>query len=197
MPACVAAVLLAAGRSSRMGRNKLLIAHDGRTLLDRSLDAALASACSSVLVVIGHEAAAMRARLAGRPVEVVENPDYAEGLSTSLRAGIASLDAEIAAAIICLADMPEIGAALLDRMIEAWRSGAAIVVPMRDGRRGNPVLWDRRHFPALRQLAGDQGARRLIETHAADVAMVPAEDDGIFIDVDTPEALARWGESRR
>jgi molybdenum cofactor cytidylyltransferase len=189
----VAAIVLAAGRSSRMGaRNKMTASVGGVPMALRAVDAALASRADPVVVVTGHDRETVEDLLAGRPVRIVHNPDYAEGLSTSLKAGLAALPEAAEAALVCLADMPRVSAADLDRLIAAYapEDGRAIVVPTRDGRRGNPVLWDRRFFADMRRLAGDVGARHLIGAHAACVAEVAMPDDAVLIDVDTPAALA-------
>jgi molybdenum cofactor cytidylyltransferase len=195
----IAALVLAAGRASRMGENKLLIEAEGKSLVERAVDAALGSRAADVLVVLGHEAAAVRRRLGDRSVEFVENPDYAEGLSTSLRAGVAALGADCDGILVCLADMPDVGPGLLDRMIAAYApvEGREIVVPTRAGRRGNPVLWGRRFLPALLETSGDTGARHLIGENAEFVAEIPCEDDSVLTDLDTQEALAAWRAARR
>ena len=195
----IAALVLAAGRSSRMGANKLLIETGGRRLVERAVDAALASRAASVTIVLGHDAAALRAVLAGRPAALVENPHHAQGLGSSLRAGIAALGPDSDGAVVCLADMPEVGPALIDRLIEAYDpdSGIEIAAPVRDGRRGNPVLWGRCFFPALMAIDGDAGARHLIERHADRLARIDWPDETPFIDLDTPEALARWRSDSR
>jgi len=189
----IAAVLLAAGQSRRMGGpNKLLEEVGGKPLVRRAAEAVLASRAGPLVVVTGHHRERVEAVLAGLPVRFVHNPDYAEGLSTSLRTGIAALPAEADAAIVCLGDMPRIDAALIDRMVAAFdpEKGALIVVPTAQGKRGNPVLWARRFFAELQALAGDVGARHLIGQHADAVAEVAADGGAVFADVDTPEALA-------
>ncbi len=190
----IAAIVLAAGKSSRMGRNKLLIELDGKSLVEHAVDAALASQAAPVIVVLGHQGDAIAQRLAGRDILIVANPDYAEGLSTSLKRGLAAVPAEIEGAIICLADMPGIGRQLIDRLIAAFNpvEGREIILPMRHGKRGNPVLWSRRFFPALQAVSGDTGAKQVIGAYPEHIAEIEAPDDGVLIDLDTPEALAEW-----
>ena len=198
-PPRVAAIVLAAGRSSRMGtRNKMTATVGGLPMVVRAVDAALASAAALVVVVTGHQREAVEDVLAGRAVHVVHNPAYAEGLSTSLKAGLAALPAEIDGALVCLADMPRVSAADLDRLIAAFApaDGRAVVVPTHGGRRGNPVLWDRRFFAEMQRLAGDVGAKHLIGTHASSVAEVEMPDDSALIDVDTPAALVDLNAER-
>ena len=172
-------------------RNKLLAPIDGVPMIARTVDAALASQASPVIVVTGHEAEHVSAALAGRAVTLVHNPDFSGGLSTSLKAGLAALPDTADAALICLGDMPLVTADELDRLIGAYApvEGRAIVVPTRDGKRGNPVLWDRRFFPEMARVAGDVGARHLIGENAELVAEVEMDRPGILVDIDTPEAL--------
>jgi molybdenum cofactor cytidylyltransferase len=188
----VAAIVLAAGRSTRMGGpNKLLAEIGGRPLVRIVAEQALASRAAPVIVVTGHERAKVEAALAGLKVRLVHNPDYAAGLSTSLKAGLAALPPHADGAIVCLGDMPQVTAALIDRLAEAFdpERGALVVVPTIEGKRGNPVVWSRRFFPDLMALEGDVGARHLIATYADVVAEVPVEDAAALTDVDTPDAL--------
>jgi molybdenum cofactor cytidylyltransferase len=189
----VAAIVLAAGSSRRMGGpNKLLAPVSGVPMVRRVAEAALASAASPVIVVTGHQADAVEAALAGLEVTTVHNPDHAAGLAGSLKTGLAALPAEADAFVVCLGDMPLIEPAHIDRLIAAFDEGEAraICVPVHAGRRGNPVLWSRRYIPDMLALHGDQGARSLLDTHAAAVAEVPIASDAIFADFDTPKALA-------
>jgi molybdenum cofactor cytidylyltransferase len=188
----VGAIVLAAGRSTRMGGpNKLLAEIGGKPLVRFVAEQALASRAAPVIVVTGHERAKVEAALAGLRVRFVHNPDFAAGLSTSLKAGLAALPGEVDGAIVCLGDMPQVTASLIDRMLEAFdpARGALVVVPTIDGKRGNPVVWSRRFFPDLMALEGDVGARHLIATYADAVTEVPLEDSAALTDVDTPDAL--------
>jgi CTP:molybdopterin cytidylyltransferase MocA len=192
----IAAIVLAAGRSSRMGTdNKLLAPLGGAPLVTRAVDAALASRAAPVLVVVGHDAERVRAALGDRPVAFVENARYADGLSSSLRAGVAALPAGTDGALVLLADMPRIGAHHVDRLIAAFdpRTGRTICVPTHRAKRGNPVLWGAAFFAEIAGLAGDVGARALLDRHAAQIALVEMEDDAVLRDVDTPEELVEMG----
>lgn len=188
----IAALLLAAGRSSRMGSNKMLEEIDGRPMVARTAQRLLSSHARPLIAVLGNQADAVDAALGKLPVERVRNPDFADGLSTSLKRGLAALPADIDGALVCLGDMPLIAGRDLDRLIAAFNplEGRAIVVPTRHGKRGNPVLWSREFFPEMMALSGDTGARKLIEEHASRVAEVEMDTDGVLIDIDTPDALA-------
>ena len=191
-PHGVAAVVLAAGQSSRMApRHKLLVQDaNGRAMVARVVDGVLASRARPVFVVTGHRAEEVRAALAGRPVTFVTAPDYADGLSASLRAGLAAIPPSTAAALVVLGDMPLVTAATIDRLVDSYdpEEGRMIVVPSHAGQMGNPVLWDRRYFPAMMALKGDSGARSLLRQHADSVAEIVV-DDTVLRDFDTADSL--------
>jgi molybdenum cofactor cytidylyltransferase len=189
----VAAVLLAAGRSTRMGAvNKMLAEIGGKSLVRIAAEQAVASRAQPVIVVTGHERERVETALKGLPVRLIHNPNFSEGLGTSLKAGIASVPPEVDAAIVCLADMPQVDAALINRLIAAFdpERGALVVVPSIDGRRGNPVVWSRRFFHDLMSIQGDVGARHLIGNYAEAVVEVPVSGDAALTDIDTPESLS-------
>ena len=191
----VAALVLAAGQSRRMGTlNKLLIAIDGKPMVRHVAEAVQGSQARPIVVVTGHEHDKVEGALAGLDVaRFVFNPNYAEGLSTSLKQGIAALPAGTEAALVCLGDMPKVTAGEIDRLIAAFSpvEGRAICVPTRRGKRGNPVLLTSRLFAELSSVSGDIGARDLIAAHPELVAEVEMDGDGILTDIDTPQALAR------
>jgi molybdenum cofactor cytidylyltransferase len=189
----VAAVILAAGRSTRMGGpNKLLAELNGKKLVRIVAEQALASNASPVIVVTGHQAGEVEAALKGLNVKFARNPDFAQGLATSVKAGIATVPENADGAVVCLGDMPLIDSKLIDRLVEAFAPdrGSLIAVPVAEGRRGNPVLWSRRFFPELMALDGDVGARHLIARHMEAVAEVEVEGKSAFLDIDTPEMLS-------
>jgi molybdenum cofactor cytidylyltransferase len=191
-PRRIAAVVLAAGRSTRMGGpNKLLAEIARRPLIRIAAEEALASRAKPVIVVTGHQRDHVAKVLAGLPVRLVHNPDFAQGLGTSLRAGIAAVPADADGAIVCLGDMPQVDAALIDRLIGAFDPdrGALVVVPTFEGKRGNPVLWSRRFFPDLAAIEGDVGARHLIGRYGEAVVEVAVDGKAALTDIDTPEAL--------
>ncbi|CAN7712487.1 NTP transferase domain-containing protein [Mesorhizobium sp. LjNodule214] len=188
-------VLLAAGRSSRMGGpNKLLALFDGKPLVRRAAERALGSRAANTIVVTGHQHERVRATLSGLDVTLADNPDFADGLSSSLKAGIARVAADAAGAMIVLGDMPGVSSADLDRLIDAFRKsgGRSVVRAAHDGRRGNPVLLPRSLFPAIAHLEGDTGARHLVEAEGLDVVDVEI-GEGAAVDVDTREALEGAG----
>jgi len=188
----LAAIVLAAGRSTRMGGpNKLVAEINGRPLVRIAAQEALASQARPVIVVTGHQRERVEAAVDGLDVVTVHNPDFADGLSTSLKAGIAAVPADADGAIVCLGDMPQVDAKLIDRLLSAFdpENGAFVVVPTIDGKRGNPVVWSRRFFPELAAIDGDVGARHLIASYPEAVAEVPLTGNAALVDVDTPDAL--------
>lgn len=188
----IAAIVLAAGRSTRMGAlNKMLAEIGGKPLVRIAAEQALASRARPVIVVTGHQREQIEAALAGLPVRFAHNPDYADGLGTSLRAGIAAVPAEAGGAIVCLGDMPQVDSGLIDKLIAAFdpEKGALIVVPSIEGKRGNPVVWSRRFFNELMAISGDVGARHLIGQYAEVMTEVHVSGDAALTDVDTPESL--------
>jgi len=189
----IACVILAAGRSSRMGpRNKLLEDLGGKPVLRRTVETALASRARPVTVVTGHQSSEVEATLAGLDVTIVHNPDYASGMASSLKTGIAALSPNLDGAIVALGDMPEIQAAHIDRMISAFepKEHRSIIVPVFEGTRGNPVLWSSELFPAMSKLSGDAGARSIIAENADSVVELDLGTAAVHVDLDTPEALA-------
>ena len=196
----IAAIILAAGQSRRMGEiNKLLEDLAGQPLIARIVDAATRSRADPVVVVTGHEHRKIEAVVAASGVSIVRNPDYAEGLSASLRAGLDALPGNIDGAVICLADMPYIRRQHIDKLIAAFDpvEGRSICVPTFRGKGGNPVLWSAEFFSRIKGLAGDVGARHLIGENIDQVCEVAVDEAAIFTDIDTPEALraARDGKS--
>lgn len=183
----IAAVVLAAGAASRFGAQKLLIPLGGKPLIRWTVEQVLASQVEEVVVVLGREAEAVREALQGLPIRFLVNPRYPEGMSSSLQAGVASLDPAVEAALIVLGDQPEIPAAIINRLIETYRAlRKPIVVPVYEGVRGNPVLFDASLFPELMTAAGDQGGREVIARAPERVASVPFPFP-MPRDVDTPE----------
>ena len=193
----IAAVVLAAGQSRRMGpANKLLAEVDGKAMVAHAVEQALASRAAPVVVVTGHQRKAVEAALHGLDVQFVHNPDYARGLSASLHRGLAAVPGEAEGVVVCLGDMPRVEAAAIDRLIAAFDplEGRAVCVPTWGGKRGNPVLFARRFLAEMQEIEGDTGARHLIGEYPEVVCEVAMDEtgagQGVLVDVDTPEALA-------
>ncbi len=196
--ASIAGLVLAAGRSTRMGaRNKLLVPVRGKPMLRHAVEAQLAAGASPVIVVTGHQAGEVAGVLAGLDIRLVHNRDFATGLSGSLKAGIAALPRDVAGVVVSLGDMPDITGAIIGRLVAAFRDtpDALATVPVLHGQRGNPVLLSRALFDAVGGLSGDQGARRLLADAGDAVVEIALDDPAIAFDVDTPEVLA--GLSKR
>jgi molybdenum cofactor cytidylyltransferase len=193
----IAAIVLAAGQSRRMGEiNKLAIPVTGaageKPMVTHAVDAALASKARPVIVVLGHEDAKVKALLAGRDVTFVVNPEYDKGLSTSLRAGVRALPKGIDGALVLLGDMPKVSGAEIDKLIAAFNpvEGRAICVPTHRGKRGNPVLFAAAFFETMADASGDTGAKHLIGENEEKVVEVEMETDAVLADIDDPAALA-------
>ncbi|OYU15268.1 MAG: 4-diphosphocytidyl-2C-methyl-D-erythritol kinase [Alphaproteobacteria bacterium PA4] len=186
-PGPVGAVILAAGRSSRMGRAHKLLEHwQGKPLIAHVADAIAAAGLPPPIVVLGARGDDVRAALGDRPATYVTASDYADGLSRSLRAGIAAVPPDWSAALVCLADMPRVEPGLLAALAAA---PGDVAVPVWDGRRGNPVRWGRPHFARLMALSGDVGGKAVL-ADAVVLTEVAAPGDAVLDDVDTPAALA-------
>jgi molybdenum cofactor cytidylyltransferase len=188
----VSGLILAAGASMRMGRPKQLLDWGGRPLVRAAAEVALAARLDPVLVVVGGARAEVEAALAGLPLRIVANRDYAAGQSTSLRAGVAALDPEIDAVVVLLGDQPFVTAAIVERLVAEWQASAApIVAPIYAGQRGNPVLFARAVFPELLAVQGDQGARGVLAADPARVRHVAFDDPSPLADIDTLEDYQR------
>jgi molybdenum cofactor cytidylyltransferase len=192
----IAAIILAAGRSTRFagdqpGTTKLIAELHGRPLVRHVADAALASTARPLIVVTGHARDLVQDALAGLPLTFIHNKAYATGLASSLRIGIAAVPPAVSGAIILLGDMPLVAADLIDQLVRRFEqsSEAGAIVPVTKGGRGNPVLLARSLFPAVAQLAGDEGARRLLQQPDIHVVEIAVSDAAAGADIDTPEAL--------
>ncbi|MGB3139933.1 MAG: molybdopterin-binding/glycosyltransferase family 2 protein [Aestuariivirga sp.] len=187
----IAAIVLAAGKSSRMGSNKLLAELHGKPLLRHSVEALKASSVNDIIVVTGNEPERVQSALKPLDVTLVHNANFAEGLSTSLKRGLAAVPAETDAVLICLGDMPLVDAQTIDRLVAAFNvpEHRTICVPTFEGKRGNPVLWGRQHFIAIDEIEGDQGARLLLDALSDEVVEVEVKTQAVLVDVDTPQAL--------
>jgi molybdenum cofactor cytidylyltransferase len=194
----VAAVVLAAGRSSGMGpSNKLLEPIGGKPIVAHVAGVALESGADPVIVVTGFDAARVAAALSALQVTMVHNPVFEDGLSSSLRTGLSAVPPDSDGALILLGDMPAVEVSALGALLAAFNGRDAICVPVHDGRRGNPVLWGSRYFAEMMALTGDVGAKQLIAQHEKRVAEVTVGSDSIFADVDTPADLVRLTRDAR
>ena len=190
--ASVSAVVLAAGRSTRMGAvNKLLATIDGRAMVRTVVGELEGASVRPIVVVTGHEADRVEEALAGADVRLVHNSEYREGLSASIRAGLAAVPESTQAAVICLGDMPLVRSKHLERLVAAFdpSQGREICVPVFEGKRGNPVLFARRFFDEMTAVRGDVGARHLIGEYEEFVCEVAMDDRAVLVDVDSPQAL--------
>lgn len=213
-----AAIILAAGSSSRMsdGQHKLLLPLGGRPVLLHVIEAALSSQAKPIILVLGHQTTQVRAQIGAharhQDITIIENPDYRQGMSTSLRRGVRALtdmknnhrqSVNIPnSTVILLADQPLITASIIDTLIATREAtGKAIVVPLYHGKRGNPVLLAEDLFPELMEVTGDEGGRSVIQRHPQDVATVELNEAATNYDIDTWEAyqqvVAEWQRTQR
>ena len=184
----VAGIILAAGKSSRMGKMKLLLDVHGKPMLGHVVESALRSALDQVIVVLGNEYERILESIDFKIATVVFNPDFLKGQSTSLKAGIAAVGQNCDAALFLLGDMPLVDSGVIDAVLQKRKATrASIVVPVFGGKRGNPVLLARSLFPMVLALEGDIGAREILTAHEDLIETVAVEHDGILLDVDTWE----------
>jgi molybdenum cofactor cytidylyltransferase len=199
----VGAIVLAAGRSTRMGEAKQLLRLGASTVLNKTLENVRAAGVDDVVLVLGFSAETIRQQL---PVSVIDglkvvvNQHYEKGMASSLREGLSALDPHPDAALIVLADQPFVRPQTLDQIIDRHRcSNAQIVIPLYKGFRGNPVLLDRSVFPEVMGLDGDVGCRAIFGSHSEGIVKVEVDDEGILLDIDNKddyERLRRFGQSR-
>jgi len=193
----IAGIVLAAGRSTRLGRPKQTLLLDGRPLVSHVLGAATASTLDEVVLVLGYQADLI-AGLAGEwGQRTVVNPNCAAGQSTSIHAGLAAIDPSAEAALILIGDQPDVSTDIIDAVLDAYRAGGGpIVQPAYQGVPGNPVLFRRDLFPELLLVTGDEGGRSVLRAHADSIVTVPIRDRALPRDVDTEEdyaaLLAAW-----
>lgn len=194
----VSAIVLAAGQSSRMGTNKLLSDIGGVTMIRRSVSAVTGSPAEQVIVVTGRDADHVGRALEGLPVTLVHNPEFSRGIASSLKRGLEALNEETDAVVVCLGDMPMVSKDVISRLIAAFNPAEhrSICVATHLGTRGNPVLWGRQHFHALKSLAGDKGARVLFDQYHDEMVEVEMPDRSVLIDIDSPEALDDFRSGR-
>jgi molybdenum cofactor cytidylyltransferase len=191
----VAAVVLAAGASRRMGTPKQLLRLAGETMLARTLRNVRASAVSEIVLVLGHAAESVEKEISTEGLKVVRNQDYQQGMGTSLRTGLAAVSGETGAALIVLADQPFVSPETLNQLIACHQeTKPQIVIPTYKGFRGNPVLLDRSVFAELQGLTGNVGCRAIFGNHTENIQKLAVEDIGILLDIDSPEEYQKLGD---
>lgn len=190
----ISAIVLAAGESRRMGRPKLILGWRGKPILQHVLDALRGSSVGEVILVLGYEAERIRGRIQAPEIKVVINPDYREGMSTSLRRGILAADPNTKAFLVVLADQPGINPQIIDELILNFRQafpGKNIVVPGFKGRRGHPVMFGAKYREEILRLKGDVGGREILAEHPEDILTVEMNGDAVLVDIDSPEDFKR------
>lgn len=191
----ISAILLAAGESKRMGRPKQLLEWRGKTLLQHSLESLVNSDADEIILVLGHEADRIRKTLPALPIKIVINPDYKQGMASSLRRGLLAMDPQSEAFLVLLADQPGIGPEIINDLIRAFQQAdpkQGIVRPVHGGLRGHPVLFGVRYLPEALQLQGDVGARRILMNHPEDILSIDVEADSVLNDIDTPDEYRNY-----
>jgi len=187
----IAAIVPAAGMSTRMGRNKLLLAFEGKALIAQAVDTLLESEVDEIIVVLGHEADKVKEKLWGKQVTFVENSNYRQGMGTSIRAGLGAVSSGATAIMIYLADQPLLEPEDVKRLIGAFadarEQGKSIVVPFFHGQRGNPVILDSSYKEAILEVVGEVGCKRVIKRNPDKVLVVEMETDHVVRDVDRIE----------
>jgi CTP:molybdopterin cytidylyltransferase MocA len=188
----VSAIVLAAGAGSRFGGGKLMAPFGGRTLIETTLRGLRGAPVDEIIVVVGAEGERLCSISTAYETRIVENPDWAEGMSTSVQAGLGACAPEARAAVVCLADQPLVGAEAVERLVEAFKQGARVAVATYGGEMRNPVLFVRGVWPLLlREMSGDRGARVFLKHHREIVTEVACDDVADPADVDTVEDLRR------
>lgn len=182
----LSAILLAAGESKRMGQLKQGLPLGNSTILEQSIDNLVHSKIDELIVVLGYRAQELREKVAGRPVKTVINPEYEQGMSTSIIAGLHLVDDKAQAVMFVLADQPFIDSKIVDKLIDEFsRTSKGIVIPTYRGRRGHPVIFAISYKEELLRLKGDVGGRQVVKEHPDDVLEIPVDSEGINVDIDT------------
>ena len=183
----VSAILLAAGKSSRMGKLKQLMPLGESTILEQTLDNLLGSKAAEVIVVLGYKAEEIVKRLSGKPIKVVVNPLYRKGMGSSIAAGLKFVDSQAQAVMLVMGDQPYVDSPTMNRLIDAFGDAKkGIAIPTYNGQRGHPLIFARKYQAQLSRLSGDIGGREIIKQNPRDVLEVPVDCEGIIIDIDTP-----------
>ena len=181
----ISAILLAAGESKRMGRPKQLMPFGESTILEQAIDNLLNSAVSETIVVLGHRAEDLNKTIAAKPVKIAINPNYQQGMSTSIIAGLNMIDSKAQAVMIALGDQPFVDSQTINTLMEAFTAhNKGIAIPVYQGKRGHPVIFAIRYKDELLRLKGDIGGREIIDRHPDDVLEVAVNCEGVCIDID-------------
>jgi molybdenum cofactor cytidylyltransferase len=184
----LSAIILAAGESKRMGKPKQLLPLGKSTLLEQAIDNLLNSSVDETIVVLGHKAEEITEKIANKPVKVVINPDYQQGMSTSIVAGLIMVDPRSQAVMLALGDQPLVTSRTINQLIEAFnKNRKGIAVPTYRGRRGHPIIFDIKYKAELFKLKGDIGGREIIQNHPKDVFMVAVDSESVVSDIDTQD----------
>lgn len=185
----IGAIILAAGLSSRMKENKLLLPLEGKAMIAHTVERFLASGVAKTYVVVGNDRDKISKELAAYPVDIIDNPDYHTGMSASVKAGIRlALECQLDGAMICPGDMPFVQTATIDQILAAYNStGAGIIVPVYQDRRGHPVFFAQKFFREILEIDGDVGARYLLGQHPEAIYLLEVADPGMHIDIDSKE----------
>jgi len=184
----ISAILLAAGESNRMGQPKQLMPFGHNTIVERTIDNLLNSAVSETIVVLGYKDKEIRKTIPGKPIKIAINPDYQQGMSTSIIAGLKQVDKRARAVLIALGDQPFVNSQTITSLMEAFIANSrGILIPVYQGRRGNPVIFAIKYKGELLNLKGDVGGREIIKRHPDDVLEVAVNCEGVLLDIDTIE----------
>ena len=187
----VAAIVLAAGLSKRMGEtNKLLAQFNGKSLLQHVLSNLTGSNVDQIVIVTGHESEKVAQQISDSSIDLVNNTDFKKGLSSSIKAGIERIQSSCDAVLIMQADMPFVDASVLNKIISAFHDNDDIVIPRYQSQTGNPLLWSNNYFEQLKQLSGDQGAKQILADYQDQIIYVDVDNIGILVDIDDPDSLA-------
>jgi molybdenum cofactor cytidylyltransferase len=191
----ISAILLAAGESKRMGRPKQLLEWRGKTLLQHSLESLINSDADEIILVLGHESDRISKSLPALPIKIVINPDYKQGMASSLRRGLLAMNPQSEAFLVLLADQPGIGPEIINTLIREFQQAdpqQGIGRPVYRGRPGHPVLIGVRYLQEALQLQGDVGARRILMNHPEDILAIDVDQDAVLKDIDTPEEYRKY-----
>lgn len=186
MNAFVSAILLAAGESKRMGKPKLLLPFGDSTIVEQAINSLLNSKINELIIVVGYRAEELVGKIAKKPVKIVVNRQYQQGISTSIIAGLKTVDKDTRGIMIALGDQPLVDSRTIDRLIEEFQKhDRGIIIPVCQGRRGHPVIFPIKYEEELLQLEGDVGGKQIVKDHPDEVLEVAVNCEGILIDIDT------------